>query len=366
MRTTVAAVALLVLVGCETGPLGASATEQQSEVDRLLAPIALYPDQLIAQMLLCASDPKKIAELDTFLAANATLKGTALQDAATVQGFEPSFVALALFPQVVTFMAERLDWTTQLGRAFASDKSAVFDSIQRLRAQAEKTGALKDTPQQNVENQTTSSGQQVIVIEPANPQIIYVPQYDPQVVYVEDDDDDAEAAVAGLIGFTAGVALGAAIDNDYYYGPWGWHGGVHMYNDAWDDWYDAREDAREDWIDHREDLVEERGDLARDAGEQRTERAENRQSTRTETGAQRTERQETRQENRPARTTTSTQASRGDSRDSAAASTASTRTRSSSSSDAFSGYSSGRSERAASTRGQGSRGASRSGGGRRR
>jgi hypothetical protein len=368
MRTIVATAAVLVLVGCETGPLNASAT-QQTDLDRLLAPIALYPDQLIAQMLLCAADPAKIAELDAWLPANNALKGTELQDAATVAGFEPSFVALALFPQVVMFMAERPDWTTRLGRAFASDRSAVFDSIQRLRTQAQKSGALKDTPQQSVESRTTAGGEQVIVIEPANPQIIYVPQYDPQVVYtqpttvvVEDDDDDVEAAVAGLIGFTAGVALGAAIDNDYYYGPWGWHGGVYMYNDGWDDWYDAREDAREDWIDHREDLVEERGDRARDSGEQRTERAEGRQETRTNAQAQRTERQQTRQESRPERTTASTQASRGHSRDSAASAPA----RSGSGSDAFSGYSSGRSERAASARGQRSRGSSRGGGGRRR
>jgi hypothetical protein len=153
------------------------------------------------------------------------------------------FVALALFPEVVQTMAGQLDWTTQLGEAFAADRSAVFASIQRLRAKARDTGTLKTTPQQEVETKTTSSGQQVIVIEPANPQVVYVPQYDSQVVYtpsatsstvvIQEDDDDAEAAVAGLIGFTAGVAIGAAIDNNYYYGPYGWHGGAYMYNDAW-------------------------------------------------------------------------------------------------------------------------------------
>ena len=69
------------------------------------------------------------------------------------------------------------------------------------------------------------------------------------------------AVAAGLIGFTAGIALGAAMDNDYYYGPYGWGGGFRFYDDAWDDWYDHREDAREDWMDHREDIMEDRGDV---------------------------------------------------------------------------------------------------------
>ena len=138
-------------------------------------------------------------------------------------------------------MASQIEWTTRLGEAFAADRSSVFASIQRLRKKASQAGKLKSTPQQDVETKTTSSGEQVIVIEPANPQVVYVPQYNPQTVYtsstvvVQKEDDTAEAVAAGLIGFTAGIALGAAIDNDYYYGPYGWHGGGYMYNDAWDD-----------------------------------------------------------------------------------------------------------------------------------
>ena len=109
----------------------------------------------------------------------------------------------------------------------------MFDAIQRLRKQSQTAGNLKSTPQQTVETQTTQSGEQVIVIEPANPQVVYVPQYNPQVVYTqptattvivhEDDDDEAAAAV---IGFAAGIAIGAAINNNYYYGPYGWRGGA--------------------------------------------------------------------------------------------------------------------------------------------
>jgi hypothetical protein len=353
------------------------------DLDKLLAPIALYPDALLAQMLLCASNPGKVAALDEWLRSHDTLKGTELQDAAKASGFDPSFVALVLFPQVISTMAQQLEWTGKLGKAFAADRSAVFDSIQRLRKKASDAGKLKDSPQQNVETKTTSGGQQVIVIEPANPQIVYVPQYNAQTVYVpttttstvvvQENNNDA-AVAAGLIGFTAGIALGAAIDNDYYYGPYGWYGGGYMYNDAWDDWYDEREDMREDWQDHREDLVEDRGERREDLAEQRGDRAGTTQE-------QRTERQQTRQENRPEsqaqreqrRTEasaaaserksagTTSQESRGYSRE-----TPTTSQRSGTRSDAFSGYSSGKSERAASQRGQRSRSSSRGGGGRRR
>ena len=192
-----------------------------------------------------------------------------------------------------------LDWTTRLGQAFTADRSAVFASIQRLRVKAQQAGKLKSTPQQDVETRTTSSGQQVVVIEPANPQVVYVPQYNPQTVYttsstvvVQQESSSSDAVAAGLIGFTAGIAIGAAIDNDYYYGPYGWRGGGYMYDDAWDDWDDARDDARDDWQDHREDLVDERGDRASNAQEQRSERQQSGQQ-------QRTEAQQTRQQNNP-------------------------------------------------------------------
>jgi hypothetical protein len=369
--------------------LSVASAQKPEDLDRLLAPVALYPDQLLAQMLLCASNPGRVGALAEWLQSQ-TVKGSELQDAAQKAGFEPSFVALVVFPDVVNAMAGKIDWTSRLGQAFAADRSAVFASIQRLRKKAQDAGKLKSTPQQDVETKATSSGQQVIVIEPANPQVVYVPQYNAQTVYssgtsttvvVQEDNTDA-AVAAGLIGFTAGIALGAAIDNDYYYGPYGWHGGGgYMYDDAWDDWYDNREDAREDWQDHREDLADERGDRAGTAQEQRTERQQTRQENRPESQAQRTERQQTRQESRPesqaqreqrrteaqasasqARTAGTSQESRGYSGDRSQA----TRERSGTSSDAFSGYSSGRSERAASSRGQKSRSSSRSGGSRRR
>jgi uncharacterized membrane protein YgcG len=361
---------------------GAKPASSPEALDRLFAPIALYPDQLLAQILLCAANPGKVAALNEWLASQGSLKASELQDAAVKSGFDASFAALVLFPDVVGAMAGRLDWTTQVGQAFAADRSAVFGSIQRLRKQAHDAGKLKSTPQQDVETKTTSGGEQVIVIEPSNPQVVYVPQYNAQTVYTqgssstvviqEDDDDTAEAVAAGLIGFTAGIAIGAAIDNNYYYGPYGWHGGAYMYNDAWDDWYDEREDMREDWQDHREDMYEDRSDRREDVADERGERSQTSQQ-------QRTERQQTRQENRPesqaqreqrrsdaqasasqARSSGATsQEARGYSRDTSQASQ-----RSGTGSDAFSGYSSGRSERAASQRGQSSRGSRGGGGGR--
>jgi hypothetical protein len=349
----------------------AKGTQTPEALDRLFAPVALYPDQLLAQMLLCSGNPSKVAALHEWLAANPGLKGSAAQDAAVKSGFEASFAALVLFPQVVTYMAEQLDWTSRVGEAFIADRNAVFASIQRLRAQAQKAGTLKDTAQQQVETKTTQSGQEVIVIEPSNPQVVYVPQYNSQTVYtqpatssttvvVQQDDNDADAAAAAAIGFTAGIAIGAAFDNDYYYGPYGMYGGAgYMYNDAWDDYYDHREDAREDWADHREDLADERTERAGNAQEQRTERSENRAENRPETQAQRDQRRSEAQSRASA--AGASQEARGYSGQRA-------QSRSGTSSDAFSGYSSGRSERSASSRGQSSRSSSsRSrGGGRRR
>ena len=338
------------------------------ELDRLLAPIALYPDQLLAQMLVCAAKPGDVVALNGWLTTTTRLKGTELQDAAVAAGFEPSFVALALFPQTVKMMVDQLDSTTRIGQAFTTNRSDVFASVQRLRAKAKESGNLKTTSQQEVETRTTSAGEQVIVIEPANPQVVYVPQYNPTVVYtqpatttvvVQESSSSADAAAAAMIGFTAGIAIGAAMDNNYYYGPYGWHGGAYMYNDAWDDYYDHREDAREDWSDHRQDMAEERGDRLENTQEQRTERSENRQENRPESRS-------TAAQNRASSTTSRTASAESRGHSSGSGRAASTQ-RSGSGSDAFSGYSSGKSTRAASSRGQSSRSSSRSsGGGRRR
>src|SRR5262245_44993455 len=140
----VAGLALMAAMVSAAGPTPAGATALAAQVpgaggldpaylDQLLAPVALYPDALLAQMLLCSGNPRKVTELAAWLKQNAQLKGSELQKAAEQAGFEPSFVALAPFPQVVDLMAGNTRWTSQLGGAFTIDRGAVFDSIQRLR-----------------------------------------------------------------------------------------------------------------------------------------------------------------------------------------------------------------------------------------
>jgi hypothetical protein len=415
-----AILALSGLPGAGTTARAFQGTLSPAYLDQLMAPVALYPDQLLAQMLLCSENSTKVSEFSQWLKANASLKGSALQQAAEAAKFPPSFIALAPFSQVIELMAGNLTWTSQIGGAFAVDKNAVFASIQRLRKQSQDAGNLKSTAQQTVVNKGLETGEQVIVIEPANPQVVYVPQYNPQTVYTttsssttvvttapttttvvvhEDDDDDDAAVAAGVIGFAAGIAIGASMDNHYYYGPYGYRGGAYMYGGGWDDWYDDREDAREDfydnredaredWQDHREDMGENRSDRAQNAQEQRTERAENRGSTESQAQRQqqRTERQQSATpEQQAKRAEAKTQAQgRADQARAGGATTQATGARTQSAgttsrssgersgtrSDAFSGYSSGSSTRAASSRGERSRSSSRGsrsgGGGRRR
>jgi len=179
--------------------------------------------------------------VNNWLQQNTQLHGTELQDAANQQGFDASFVALALFPDVLKMMAANIDWTTELGTAFLSDQKSVMDSVQNLRAQAQAVGNLKTTPQQEV-NTESKDGQKVIVIQPANPQVVYVPVYNTQTVYTSpppatpsattsssSSGDSGKTAAAALIGFGLGIAIGASMNNNYYapygYGAWGmgWH-----------------------------------------------------------------------------------------------------------------------------------------------
>jgi Protein of unknown function (DUF3300) len=185
-------------------------------LEQLLAPIALYPDALLAQILTAATSPKQVTEANDWVQKNPQLHGTALQDAANQQGFDASFVALALFPDVLQMMATSLDWTTQLGTAFLSDPKGVMVSVQKLRAQAQAAGNLKTTPQQSVATER-QDGQTIIVIQPANPQVVYVPVYNPQVVYYP-----APPTAAVVIGFGLGIAIGIAMANNAYYPPYGW------------------------------------------------------------------------------------------------------------------------------------------------
>jgi len=152
------------------------------QLDSLVAPIALYPDPLLAQTLAASTYPLEIIQLQQWLEKNKNLKDQQLADAAAKQPWDPSIQALAGLPEVVKRLADDIQWTTDLGNAFLAQQSDVMDAVQRMRKKAEDKGNLKSTEQQKVETQVVEN-KSVIVIEQANPQVVYVPSYDPVVVY---------------------------------------------------------------------------------------------------------------------------------------------------------------------------------------
>ena len=191
----------------------------QEELDQLVAPVALYPDALLAQVLMASTYPLDIVAADRWIKANPGLKDKALEDALQQQPWDPSVKSLAVFPQVLTMMSEKLDWTQKLGDAFLAQQQDVLATAQALRAKASAQGNLKDTKEQKV-TQTTENNTTVIKIEPTNPEVVYVPTYNPTVVYGTWPYPSyppyyyyPPGYVAGgaLLGFTAGVIVGGAL-----------------------------------------------------------------------------------------------------------------------------------------------------------
>jgi hypothetical protein len=152
-------------------------------LDSLVAPIALYPDAMLAQTLAASTYPLEVMQLDQWMDKNKNLKDKALADAVAKQPWDPSVQSMAAYPDVVLRMAENIQWMTDVGNAFLAQQTDVMDAVQRMRAKAQGTGNLKTGSEQKVETKTTQSGQQVIVVEQANPEAAYVPSYDPAVVY---------------------------------------------------------------------------------------------------------------------------------------------------------------------------------------
>ncbi len=150
------------------------------QLDALLAPIALYPDELLTQILMASTFPLEVVQAARWLEqpGNKGLKGDALQKALEPQPWDPSVKSLVPFPEVLALMNSNLDWTQQLGYAFAEQQAAVFDSIQRLRRQAKGAGSLQSSPQQVVHEEGDT-----IIIQPAKPDVVYVPNYNPTTVY---------------------------------------------------------------------------------------------------------------------------------------------------------------------------------------
>jgi hypothetical protein len=188
------------------------------QLEQLLAPIALYPDTLLAQICAAAGDPQQIIDADNWLKQNGNLAGTALTDAAQQQGFDPAFISLVTFPSVLDAMAENIDDYAAIGEAFKADQASVMAAIQTLRQQAYASGALDSNQYQNVSVED-QNGSQVVVVQPANPQVVYVPQYQPQQVFVA-GPSAGDVVAASLLSFGAGIAIGALINDQ----PWGWRG----------------------------------------------------------------------------------------------------------------------------------------------
>ena len=163
----------------------AQSTFNMEQIDALTAPIALYPDTLLAQVMIASTYPAEVAQAGQWAKQNSSLQGAALDSALQQQPWDPSVKGLVQTPSVLQQMNDRMDWTQQLGDAVLAQQTDVMDSVQRLRQRAQSAGNLMTTEQQRVvtEPAPAGGGAQTIVIEQANPQVMYVPSYEPQVVY---------------------------------------------------------------------------------------------------------------------------------------------------------------------------------------
>jgi hypothetical protein len=218
---------------------GTGATFRQEELDQMLAPIALYPDSLLAQILVAATYPDQVTEADQWVRQNNNLQGDELNAALDGMDWDLSIKALVPFPQVLSMMSDKMEWTQRMGDAFLAQQDDVMDTVQRLRAKAHAQGNLNSTEQQKVVVRGES-----IEIEPANPRVVYVPTYNPMVIYgswwhpahppyaynpyypryaYDPYYTGAGFVTAGLFGFAAGVAVGSVWNSGWGHWDWGRH-----------------------------------------------------------------------------------------------------------------------------------------------
>lgn len=191
----------------------------QAQLEALVAPIALYPDPLVSQVLMASTYPLEVAEAANWIKANSNLKGDALNKALQQQTWDASVKSLVSFPPVLEMMGSQLSWTQQLGNSVLAQQSDTMNAIQALRAKAKQSGSLQSNSQQTVTTQGSGSAQ-TIIIQPANPQVIYVPTYNPEVVYGAwaypayppyAYYPPGYAAGTALLSFGVGMAVGAAL-----------------------------------------------------------------------------------------------------------------------------------------------------------
>jgi hypothetical protein len=195
-----------------------SAPVPTQQLDDLVAPIALYPDSLVAQVLAASTYPVEVAEAAQWVKDHPKLKPAKLMDEAKKETWDPSVKALVAFPQVLAMMSGDLTWTTQLGNAFLAQQSDVTKAVQRMRAEAEAKGTLHSTPEINVSTEE-QNGQSAITIRPVNPEVWYVPYYNPVYIW----GPPAWGVYPGLLypGVEAGFGFLPGIDIGLYFGGWG-------------------------------------------------------------------------------------------------------------------------------------------------
>jgi hypothetical protein len=204
------------------------------DLDQLVAPIALYPDKLVGQILAASTYPTEVVEADRFLQQNAALKGDALAKAVDTQPWDPSVKALTQFPLVLDMMDKNLSWTSSLGQAYSEGAQPVLAAVQNMRHRAQQAGNLASNQQETVETQGPN-----VVIEPADPAVVYLPVFDPWLAY---------GAPIGLYpdwywepgvfidgpGFAFGLGIGLGFYGGYGWGwnHWGtdWYGRGVLYN----------------------------------------------------------------------------------------------------------------------------------------
>jgi hypothetical protein len=239
------------------------------DLEALLAPIALFPDPVLAQVMLASTNPQEVLDAGNWLIANPDLQTKALDQAAEKAGFTPPVRAIMQFRQIVDQMCLEMDWTTELGQAFTNDQAGVLTAVQRLRSQAMEVGNLQSSEQMKVETKV-QDGQEAIIIEPPSPQVVYVPTYDPVTAYApppaaaapaattttttsSDDDDEGHSTGAlvttGLLAFGAGILVNEVFDDDdddyyhhhdyypNYYGGGGYYPPPYPYRPAYGNGY---------------------------------------------------------------------------------------------------------------------------------
>jgi hypothetical protein len=261
-----------------TAPAGQATTAapqqkplSREQIEALVAPIALYPDALLAQVLMASTYPLEIVQASRWAQANPKVSGKALEDAMQQQPWDASVKALVAAPQALLMLNDKLDWTQKLGDAFLAQQPDVLEAVQQLRARADSAGKLKSTKEQTVSTQSVS-GKTVYVVQPANPQVVYVPSYDPAVVYggwpypayPPYSYYPPGYVAGGVLAFGAGMAVGAALWGGCNWGNNQVNVNVNQYNN-----FNRTNISNSNWqhqADHRRGVPYGNADVARQFG----------------------------------------------------------------------------------------------------